>query len=248
MSNIRRTHDLTLDIARGSVAGSRPFNAYGKLSADGAISNEVIWAGSDWSIPPQTGIQLKLASSSPSDTSNGVGIRSIRLHDLDNNLDEQTEDIALNGAAEVLSLAENVRFVQCGYMLTFGSSRSAVGTITIKGVGEALYNQIEPSDNRCSSSSRMVPRDCRAIVKGVIAGCMSGSASARGTVSLSVSKLDNEPSILFPHSSLGLQDGSISLDLPVPVIAEAGSVVAMVCSVDKSATLTGDWFGWLEPV
>ena len=252
-NNSLNIHDSSIDIARGLVAGSQPFGAYGKLVTSVAVDNNVLWANGIWSIPPAIGTQISVASTSAEDGVGGTGIRSLHLHYLDVNLEIQTEIITTNGTTPVLSVATDMRFIQCSHINTYGSTKAAVGDIIFSdAVTTDAYNQIDALSNRCSSSMRMVPKGKRGVIMGAVGSCISGTAAAGGFISLVSSYFAGhdytEDTILIPFSSIGLQDGSQAVNLPIPLTVPEGAVVGMICSVDKAATLTGDWFGWLEDV
>jgi len=50
----------------------------------------------------------------------------------------------------------------------------------------------------------------------------------------------------MPFASIGVQDSGLAYTSPVPSPFAEGSIIAMTCSTDKAATVTGNWFGWLE--
>ncbi len=45
---------------------------------------------------------------------------------------------------------------------------------------------------------------------------------------------------------ISIQDSSQTYNFPVPLVFNEGTVVAIVATSDKAATITGSWFGWLE--
>jgi len=247
----RSTTNHAVSIARGDIEGSQPFGAYGKLVTSGSVTNQVLWADGDWSAPPATGVQVSVVSTSAEDGVDGTGIRSLHVHYLDIDLNPQIEIIILNGLTPVLSTATNIRFIQCAHLETYGSAKVAIGIITFKdSETEAIYNQIDPTENRCSSSARMVPIGKRAVVTGMVGSSISGTASTSSSISIASSffyDIDyTADSILIPFGSVGIQDGSETFNMPIPAIFPEGSVVAMICATDKSAIITGGWFGWLE--
>jgi len=200
-------------------------------------------------VPPVGGVQMSFSSTSGNDTDGGSGINTMDMHYLDINLDPQVEEITLNGVNDVLSLATDVRFIQCMHLLTVGSSRQAEGTISAF-VGTQNYSQIAIGENRCSSSARMVPRGKRAIIIGVTGSSVSGTASAGAIIAIASTYFEphnyTELSILIPYASIGEQDGSEAFNFPIPLVFPEGVVIAMVVTVDKAATISGSWYGYIE--
>jgi len=244
--------DSTVDIARGNVSGSEPFGAYGKIVTSGAVTNRLLWADGDWSIPNQTtGQRVSIQSTNAADGIDGTGIRSIHLHYLDADLNPHEEEVDLNGTNSVLTNATNIRFIQCGHIGEFGSDKHAIGTITFENLDlNETFNQIDALENRCSSSARMVPNGKRAIVSGLVGGSISGTAASSSSVSIAATTIADhdytEYAILIPFGSIGVQDGAVAFTLPIPAVFNEGTIIAMTCSTDKAATITGNWYGWLE--
>lgn len=239
-------------IVRGQVAGSVPFNAYGQHAAAGAVTNQVIWPDGAFNLPPAAGVQLTVVSTSAEDdnTPGGTGVRTVDIHYLDANLAEQVETVALNGLTSVTTVATNIRFVQCMHILTAGTNRAAVGTIDATS-GGVIYSRISAGSRRCASTARMVPAGKRLLVKGAVAGAASGTAAAVGIIKISSTYFEGHDltsqSVFVPFGSVAVQDASIPYTFPVPAGPfPAGTVVLMEATTDKGATITGDWFGYLE--
>jgi len=247
--------NLPLEIARGNIGGSQPFGAFGRITTSSEVTNHLVWANGIWEAPPATGIQLSVVSDDDEDGVGGTGIRSLHVHYLDTDLKPHTEIVTLDGTTPVLTQAEDIRFLQCAHLNTYGSSKAAVGIIVFTNIAETqTYNQIDALENRCSSSARMVPAGKRAIIYGMVGSSVSGTAAVSTTLSVASSffyDIDyTADSILIQFGSVGLQDGSEAFNLPIPGVFPEGSIVAMICSTNKNsvATITGDWFGWLEDV
>jgi len=177
-------------VAIGKIEGSQPFGAHGRLETSGAVSNTVIWANGAWEAPPAEGCSISIVSTSTEDGVGGTGIRELHIHYLDANLEPQIETKALDGTTDAVMTATDVRFLQCAHLTEtgFGSTKAAVGTITLRNTSTAtIYNQIDPLENRCTSSARMVPKDKRALVIGLVGSSVSGTAAAGTTISVASS-------------------------------------------------------------
>lgn len=241
---------LALDISRGKITGSQSLSSYGKRVTTGADSG-IIWANGLWLAPPAVGVRLSIVSTSASDGVGGTGIRTLELHCVDANLNPYVETITMNGTTPVLSTATNIRFIQCGHMLTYGTGKSAAGTITFKNsVTAQTYNEISIGMNRCSSSVRIVPKDKRLVITGLVGSSISGSAQASALLSISSTMFNGHDmsvdSVMMPFATIGVQDGSQAMTMETPLIFTEGAIIAITYSVDKAATVTGSFFGWLE--
>lgn len=237
-------------VGRGEIEWAEPFSSYGRLVVTTAVTNRIIWPDGVYNIPAPTGVQMTIVSTSASDGVGGTGIRTVDLHYLDANLNPMVETIALNGLTPVLTVATNIRFIQCVHILTAGSLKSAAGLITVSNAG-ITYAQIEVGARRCASSARMVPAGKKLFIAGVVGGAISGTASAGVEIKISSTYFqghDLTSQLIFqPFGSIALQDTSLTFIFPMPAGAfPAGTIVAMETTTDKGATITGDWFGWLE--
>lgn len=247
-------NQFLIEIARGNVAGATPISAYGRYVATGATSNHLIWPDGVFNIPSSAGVQMTLVSSSVEDdnTPGGTGARTVEIHYLDANLVPQSEIIALNGTVSVTTIATNIRFIQCIHIVTAGSAKSFVGTLTVTN-GGITYAQVEAGARRCASSARMVPKGKKLYIAGAVGGSVSGTAAAGAQIKLSSTNFDGHDltsQLIFqPFGSMGMQDTSIPYTFPIPAGPfSEGTIVAMEVTVDKASTITGDWFGWIEDV
>lgn len=236
-------------VARGDIGGAQPFGAYGEASPSGAASDNVIWANGAYVLPPSSGVQLSLVSTSASDAAAGTGIRSVYIDYLDANLAPQSEVVTLNGTTPVLTVATNIRFVNSFYMKTYGSGKMSAGVITASN-GATVHEQINTGKTRAACSARMVPAGKKLFIDSLFAGATSGTSTARVTVHISATKLGSTDyaadSIFIPYGAANYQDNSGGLSVSAPLVFDAGTAVAMVYTTDKAATISGSWFGWLE--
>lgn len=258
VEELRATSDgalITIDygtaIAQGEVTGATPYSSYGELVTIGPVTNQIIWPDGTYLLPPPAGVQMSLVSTSAQDGVGGTGIRSVDIHYLDNLLAEQTETVILNGLTPVLTVATNIRCVQCLHMNTYGSGKTAAGLITASN-GGTTYAQITVGSVRCTSSVRMVPAGKRLYVNGLVGGSSSGTAATSAIIRFGATSFEAHDytvdSVFIPLAAATAQDTSTSLALPTPISFEAGTAVGLLVSVDKAATIVGSWFGWLENV
>lgn len=245
------TIDFLTNISRGKVQGATPFGSYGERTTSGAETNRIVWPNGIFSLPPAAGVQMSIISTSADDDAAGTGIRTVEIHYLDANLDEQEEILVMDGVTPVLTQATDIRFINCTHIQTYGTDAFAAGTITASN-GGVTYSQISVGETRCTSSARMIPRGKVGYLAGASAGAVSGTAAARAIIRIVATELDAhqyiDPLIFIPFGSVGLQDSAESFNLPLPLRFSEGTVVAMSATVDKSATITGSLFGWLEDV
>jgi len=240
-------------IAKGLVAGAKPFEAYGERTTAVAETRYPIWPDGTFVLPPDAGVQMSLVSTSANDTNlTGTGIWSVEIHYLDANLAEQAETVNLNGLTPVLTVATNIRFIQCMHVVGAGSlgGSGAGGVITATNGGNT-YSQINTGETRCSSSFRMVPAGYQLRIAAAVGSSTSGTAATSTNIRLVANYIAGHtyknPLILIPFGSVGVQDNAVSLDFPPGESFPPGTVIGATHTSDKGATIDVTWFGYLEP-
>lgn len=236
-------------VARGYIAGATPFASSGERTTTGGETNYPVWPDGAFTVPPVGGLQMSIVSTSANDSAAGSNARSIEIHYLDANLNSQSEIVIMNGVTPVLTVATDIRFIQCMHIHTYGTIQYTAGYISATN-GGATYAVISAVSVRCTSSFRMVPAGKRLFVDGAIGSSISGTSSTNSIIRLVASELDNHqyvyPLILIPVASLGMQDGSESYNFTTPLVLSAGTVVGFTHTSDKAAVISASWFGRLE--
>ena len=241
-------------IARGELGGMEPFSAFGVLETAGAAVKKIVWPNGVFTLPDQTtGETVSFVSSNNEDgAGTQTGINSIELHYLDVNLEEQAAIITLTGTTPVVAAITGVRFIQEMHLNTVGSTLAAVGAITAykEGSASTIYCEIGAGREVSESSLRMVKAGKRAVISGLAASSVSGTAAARVSVDFVASEYYGHqytsPFVLVPQGTIGTQDNGLTFNLPVPAIYQPGTVIGFRATTDKGALISADWFGWLE--
>ena len=98
------------DIARGQIPNTGQFEAIGSVS--GVVNSYIdMWSGSSTYVFPSSAMQMEVVSSSTQDKGTatpGTGVRTVRIHYLDNLYQEQMEELTLNGTNAVATVATNI--------------------------------------------------------------------------------------------------------------------------------------------
>ncbi len=249
--------NINNDIGRGNVQGAKYFSSFGSASVQGAGSKRIVSTQASFPDPLTSGTQFSFRSTSGNDIANGIGIRSIEIHYLDNELEEQSEIITMAGASLVTSVATDIRFINEMHVYTFGSGSGSIGRGHAQGIITALAfgvvrSTIMINQRLQKSSARMVPKGKRLFVADTTVGSSSGSADARCTFTLVASqynsKLFDDPFLFIPYNAMSTQDSSVLFTLPVPLQFSEGTVVAFEVSHDKTCTVEAAFHGWIEDV
>lgn len=242
--------NTVLGAGKGVVSGLEPVFAFGELQTGGAAVNILLWPVTGITAVPvhASGVQMSLVSGNAADAAAGTGIRKVTIVYLDGNLDQQTEEVTLNGTSAVTTVATDIRFIQCTFGSELGSGGRAAGAITISN-GGTTYSYVAATARRCSSSARMVPRRKRLVVKTLSAGAIAAAAEAKGLIRFSTSKVYNSSfassGLLFPIKSFGVQDSTACV-LDFDYVAGEGEIVAFEASAAADVLLVGSWSGWFE--
>ena len=241
--------DFGTSVARGRMFGTTPFGGYGERDASAGEANRVIWPNGIFELPPSTGVQMSIVSTSADDDLTGTHARKLEMHYIDSNGDEQHELVEMDGLTPVLTTATDIRFINCLHIHEVGDNSETAGTITASN-GGITYAEISQGNVRCTSSMRMIPAGKVCYVAGAVGGSVSGTSAAKVIIKVVASELDAhqyiDPLILIPYGGVAVQDVSEAYNFPVPLKFSAGSVVGMLLTTDKAATVTGSWFGWIE--
>ena len=124
-----------IEIAAGNVPGYSTMQKFGHNDdIDTGTVPETIWTQGGLWVPPTAARTHQITSTDVADdyntpSSGGTGARTLRIWGLDANFVEQTEDINLNGTANVATANTYTRIFRM-MVLTAGSNKKNVGDIT----------------------------------------------------------------------------------------------------------------------
>ncbi len=171
--------DYIIEVAAGRVPGSSIMYAMGERESMGTTTaGEDVWRGNELSpaptshtsipIPPSIGEQMTVVSESANDTAAGTGARTVMIHYLDANGDEQEENITMNGTTGVDTVATDIRFVNDFHVITAGSGLVTDDHIKIYSKADTglVYNMIAQGGNKSLIPNRMVPRGKQLVMRG----------------------------------------------------------------------------------
>lgn len=241
-------------IGQGKITGHTPFDGYGyRENCSAVATGDDVWEGATATspIPDQiTGEQLTLVSSSVNDAAAGTGIRTIDLHGLDIDGNEQHEIVTLNGTTPVNTARTNWRFNQVMHGESWGTLGYAAGTISTYRTGDAtrVYNVIKLGGNMSLNAARMVPAGKKFHLKTKTAGA-SGSKAIRLNPRATANAdgiLTNDFRFLF-RQPYTLQDLTFQEILPIPEEYPALCIIkATGFSAQAGGNISFGYTGWIE--
>lgn len=217
----RRHEDFTLQVARGQIAGHRSVIVFG-FNPDVDTSECTVWPRAGLLQHPATAVQLLVSSTSTNDTSAGTGARTVMVSGLDNNYEEISEVVTLNGQTAVTTTQSFLR-INYAAVASAGSTRSAAGDIyfgagtVTAGVPATVYDIIKFNYNNTITGHYTIPAGHTAyLVQGLFsAGQPSGSTQIQGRLlTTGVSGIRHTAAITTLNN--GVADYVFEYPVPVP--------------------------------
>lgn len=190
--------------------------------------------------PTGSAEKLSIVSTSTSDTSNGVGARTVNMIGLDSNWNQISETVTLNGTTPVTSSNSFLR-MHTMFVTTAGSSEFNVGTITANHVTTTtnVFNTIEIGINQSQNAAFTVPAGKTGYVRKIHGG-IRGAASVAVSAWLYVRTSGSAPRLRRPLSVLtgGELEDTIYGGLRVPEKTDVNMRVT-ACSANNTEVCLG---------
>ena len=182
----RRDEYFPLQVSRGQIPGHRSVVVFG-YNGDVDQTEVTVWPYTGLISHPAAALQMKVSSSNAADASAGTGARTVLIQGLDNNYDEISETVTLNGQTAVTTTNSYLR-INYATVATAGSGQSAAGDIYIgtgtvtAGVPATVYDLIKFNYNDTVTGHYTIPAGYTGyLMQGMFsAGQASGSTSIQG--------------------------------------------------------------------
>lgn len=252
------TSNIIESIGRGLVPGASLFRVIG-LNADVDDVREDVWEpGGVYVFPPDTGVQMRVVSTSSNDVDGGTGARKVDLHYLDVAGVPQTIEIVMNGVAPVLTSVSDIRRVQDFHVKEAGSLSLSAGSISLTSLdGLTVYARVSANSNRGRQAVWTVPAGKRAfITEAWIGGNADGGSSAnfaegylRATCDFTTSELT--PGLFNFSWGMIAAGNTIGGMMSIPVILPAMcdvKISALSRAANSNVRVIGAFAGWYENV
>lgn len=244
-----KTGSYEQEISRGNVRGAYPFVGYGKVVLSGATSRALVRDQDGTTLNVPQSVRMTLVSTSAEDSAAGTGARTVVIEYLNGTLDMSVEMVTLNGTTPVQTVAADIRWVQAIYVATTGSAGHTVGTVDMTH-NSTVYSRLMPGERATSNSFKRVPRGKCLYVSSIYAGASSGTAATTAVIELVTTQIDGlnqqETGLFYRQAGVSLQDSSQTMTFAMPFPIQAGHIVGYIASVDKGATITAGFTGWVE--
>jgi hypothetical protein len=217
----RRHEDFTFQVARGQIAGHRSVVVFG-FNPDVDTAESTVWPSIGLMPHPTVALQMSVSSTNANDTSAGTGARTILIQGLDNDYNEISETVTLNGQTAVTTTQSFLR-VNYSQVASAGSTKSAAGdiyfgtgTVTL-GVPATVYNIIKFNYNSTITGHYTVPAGHTAyLVQGLFSsGQPGGSSQIQGRL-LTTGDNDIRHTAAITTLNNGVADYAFEYPVPIP--------------------------------
>lgn len=164
------TPDFLIQVALGLVPGYSSVNKFGHNPAVATAGEDIWTGGGDYDFFPTTAQAMEVSSSSSSDSAAGTGARTVILYGLDENWEEQSETVTLNGTTPVALANTYIRMFR-GVVLTAGTASENLGDIEVEAsVGGETAIFITAGDGQTQQAIYTIPAGKTGLfVKGYVA-------------------------------------------------------------------------------
>jgi hypothetical protein len=227
------------------------YKVYGRASSVNATRVD-LWEGPTASyVFPATAQQMKVVSTSASDAASGVGVQKVGIHYLDDSYNEHLEQVTLNGASAVATVATNIFRVNSLHSTQIGTNGSPVGNISLTNTaGTVTYAFQIAGFNTARQAIYTVPAG-----KTFYLSHWQGSSGSSGSYfcQTDVRATTHDgilwPSVFLIQDGLATQNGGypVTLPTPIPIPATADMKMTSVCnSGSANAAAIGTFMGWTE--
>ena len=251
---VQISHEWQDAVGSGLITGAERFDGFGEITLSGAKTGADVWDGPTETIPKATGgIQMQVVSDSASDTSAGIGVRSVNIHYIQADGTAATETVILNGTTPVNTVATDILFVNRFHTWTVGVgggtySPAAIGNITIESVGGAtVYAKIAATGNQTLSTAKMVPSG-----KVLYINRFTGSEMANKKVTLRLRTESHEgvltPGVFLFKASMNMKLNAFNMEIKPAIKVPAGAIVKVGAWGENASDVTASWNGWIENV
>lgn len=239
-------HSFGDPIGFNKVPGLRRVAALGNSPALVAPSD--IWSGNTLYPFKTSATTMEVISTSTSDTSAGVGARTVLVNGLDANYVEVSEIVTLNGTSEV-AMVNTYIAINNAFLMLSGSSSVNIGDISIRDSGGGTVRAIIPAGYGITRSSvYTVPAGHTLSVHSIFA-CINRTAGGGQTQYATISngqKLSNGTMRLPFEFSISSNTPYLHEGVPGIIAAEKSTFFLRCVANSATIDLTAAWLGKLR--
>ena len=179
----------------------------------------------------------------------GPGVRTVKVHYLDNAYAEQSETVTLNGVNTVNTVATDIFRIQSFRVTSAGATAQAVGNITIKNTGATVtYGMIAAGYTRARNITYTVPAGYVLYVTSIAYGVYGATKGVRITNRATYDPAEDTVTDFFmPFTEIVMGNGTFYRELEIPTKLPAYTRLKVSAVADAiGAVVSCALRGWLE--
>jgi len=216
------------DISHGDVSSAIPWEKMGFTTTLTTTVFDLFGPGGIYTVPPDGGIQMRVASSSEFDTIDGTGCQEVTIYYLDHNYIEQLERVSLNGTNQVLTVATDIHRVNGFRVTKTGPLLVPVGNITLSNQtgtpGTIITDIIEVGFTRARTCFYTVPLGKTLYITkynfsfAYVGGAHYCRLFSRMTYNNKELLNTSDQQLYYPYHEEVSNGGNFASDLPIPTM------------------------------
>lgn len=222
-----KSEPFELQVARGQIRGHSIVHIFGYNPDVDSATEETIWTAGGLYQHLDTPAIMTVSSSSASDTSAGVGARSIYIVGINSTGGEVSETVVLNGQTPV-NTTHTYTEIQSSLVVSAGTSEHNVGNISIgtgtvtSGVPANIFGHILATENKSLIGHYTIPIGYTGYL---ISGNMSvGSTTASKNITGRLKIREN--GLLYTGAIVSFTSGIVPFNFEYPIKLNQSSCIS----------------------
>lgn len=250
----------SLALAANAVTNVSLVQPYADNATVGTSFETITNTNADQVLPVIAGADIDVVSADAADDDGSTGATAVRVTYLDDNFNQYTQDVTMNGTTEVEMTEQNISFIQKAEVISSGTGLAAAGAITIADVtGGGVHALIDAGSKESGNCTWKVPAGHTGYVHGfwydvdaVAAGVgtaeialqvahaessgVANSESWRTVAKVTVVENDND----IVSATGGNQNNSGSFSFPgnIPFVVPAKAMVRLAAKSPAAVAVT----------
>ena len=148
----------SLAVAANTVTNVALVQPYADNATIGTSFETISNTDADQVLPVIVGADLDVVSASAADDDGSTGATAVRVTYLDEEFNQYTEDVTMNGTSEVEMTEQTISFVQKAEVISSGTGLAAAGAITIADVtGGGVHAVIDAGQKESGNCTWKIP-------------------------------------------------------------------------------------------
>jgi len=250
----------SLALAANAVTNVSLVQPYADNATVGTSFETITNTNADQVLPVIAGADIDLVSGSAADDDGSTGATAVRVTYLDDNFNQYTQDVTMNGTTEVEMTEQNISFIQKAEVISSGTGLAAAGAITIADVsGGGVHAVIDAGSKESGNCTWKIPAGHTGYVHGfwydvdaVAAGVgtaeialqvahaeSSGVANSETWRTVAkVTVVENDNDIVSATGGNQNNNGSFSFPGNIPFVVPAKSMVRLAAKSPAAVAVT----------